>query len=124
MASDRFVIISNTRLPNPAKCWCCGAGDRDCVDWGADIAFQGAILICVVCLAEASTLLAPPVDLEKEQMKVQLDTARKILGELNARLVSVLVDASSAIDGAIPGVTPEFAGSNTTSKGPTLAKAE
>lgn len=112
--SDRFFIIDKGHLPIPAKCWCCGAIDQDCIDWGADIAYQGAILLCIRCVAEAATLLEPPVDLEKEALKEELKAAKTVLGALRGNLVAVI--DSGLIDVVAASASPvfELAGSNQT----------
>lgn len=97
MSSDRFCVIPANRLPLPAKCWCCGSSSRPCVDWGADIAFQGAVLLCITCLAEAATLLETPVDHEKDLLKKQVNTYERVIGEFRAALDSALTDANAAV---------------------------
>ena len=97
MASDRFSVIPANRLPAPAKCWCCGSSSRPCIDWGSDIAYMGAVLLCITCVAEAATLLEPAVDLEKVQLQKQVNTYERVIGEFRAALDSALSDANSSV---------------------------
>lgn len=110
MASDRFFIIPPERLPSPAKCWCCGATKRPCVDWGADIAYMGAVLLCITCLAEAATLLPASPDHEKESLKMQVKQYEKIFGDLRDALDSANSAAASALQFARMGDVSSVSG--------------
>lgn len=112
MASDRFHIIPENRLPSPAKCWCCGATKRPCVDWGSDVQYMGAVLLCITCLAEAATLLEPAVDNEKAALKAQVLHYERILGDLRDSVDTALSNANTAVQFARMGTVSAVPGAD------------
>jgi hypothetical protein len=53
-AQSRFQVGPVASAPFPSKCICCGAVDRDVVDFGVTYDFEGAVLLCVSCMAEGA----------------------------------------------------------------------
>lgn len=51
-SSEPYFLIPAQYLPNPGTCRTCGSNQRDCVDFGITIDFEGAILICVSCIQQ------------------------------------------------------------------------
>lgn len=51
MSSDTFRILhTGGVVPIPGTCCICGFDRRDFVDWGLNIEYYGAVLICVECI--------------------------------------------------------------------------
>lgn len=121
--AGRFVVIDKGRLPLPAKCWACGAGDRDCIDWGADIHFQGAVLLCTICVSEAASLLQPAEDLEKTELKAQLAEVTNLLESFHASVSDTIGKFTSGIAGVGLGVSPDVANGTSLRKDIGLKKA-
>lgn len=94
--SDRFHIIPANRLPAPSKCWCCGSSSRPCVDWGSDIQFMGAVLLCITCLAEAAALLAPAIDHEKKNLENQVAIYERAIRDFRSAIDTALGDVAIA----------------------------
>ena len=88
--SDRFFLIPGNRLPLPAKCWCCGSHTRDCIDFGTNVEFFGAVLLCTTCVAEATTVLPQLPDMEKIRLQEQ-----------NTRLEKIIKDFRNAVDAVV-----------------------
>lgn len=51
---SRFRLLDKTRLPIPSQCCVCGSGERDCVDFGKQEDWYGAVLICTSCFRAAA----------------------------------------------------------------------
>ena len=122
--SDKFFLIDKGRLPSPAKCWSCGCVDRDCIDFGVDIGFQGAVLLCILCVAEAATVLPRKPDTEKAALRAKVKRAEEILNELRGNLSDVCNRGIAAIESAGFDYVPDHAGSSQTGSGtvPNLSK--
>ena len=54
--SDTFHVIPAGLLPNPGTCSVCGSNQRDCLDWGITVEYFGAVLICVECCHDLTTV--------------------------------------------------------------------
>jgi hypothetical protein len=52
MPSDVYTVIPAYMLPFPGKCWTCGSNERDCVDFKFNTEYDGAVLVCVLCIKE------------------------------------------------------------------------
>ena len=50
---SRFKVLERPTL-SPGKCAVCGAVDRSVVDFGLNIQYYGAVMLCVTCLTEAA----------------------------------------------------------------------
>lgn len=110
--SDRFHVIPANRLPSPAKCWCCGSSTRPCIDWGSDIQFMGAVLLCITCVAEAATLLEAPVDFEKAELQKRVATYERIFGEFRTAVDNATSAANTAVQFARMGDVSANPGAN------------
>lgn len=117
--SDKFFLIDKGRLPSPAKCWSCGSVSRDCIDFGVDIGFQGAVLLCVLCVAEAATALPrqQKIDFEKNALRAKVKKAEEILSDLRRSLSDVCDSGIAAIESAGFDYVPEHAGGSSASFG-------
>jgi hypothetical protein len=54
--SDTFKVIPVGLLPNPGTCSICGSNQRDCLDWGITVEYFGAVLVCVECCRDLTTV--------------------------------------------------------------------
>jgi len=52
MSSDRYKIIQRQFLPLPGVCAICGSNQRDCVDFGIEMDYVGAFMLCTECVME------------------------------------------------------------------------
>lgn len=112
--SDRFYLIDKSRLPFPAKCACCGEIDRDCVDFGRTVDWEGATLLCTICVAEAFSVLDPVVDVEKVNLTLEVATARRVLGDLRGKLLGVIDDSAFGLYTPTSSNVPDVAGGSKT----------
>ena len=90
ITTSRFRLIDKKMMPPPSKCWACGSDDRDCIDFGAN-AWEGAVLVCVLCISEAAAILPeshrPPVD----------NRAEEVLEEVNGLLSACVADINKRV---------------------------
>jgi len=114
--SDRFYLIDKSRLPFPGKCACCGEIDRDCVDFGRTVDWEGATLLCTVCVAEAFSVLDPVVDQEKKDLQAEVVRARETLGELRGNLLAVIDSSAYGLHLHTARNVPDVAGGSKTVK--------
>ncbi len=63
--NGRIQLASGHNLPAPGCCSCCGGTGKDCVIWGKFVQFEGAVMLCLECVAEAATWCPEEIDQEK-----------------------------------------------------------
>lgn len=73
MINGRFKIVSAGNLPAPGKCVVCGTVERDCLDFGLDIDYFGAVLLCATCMGEAATVMGLTASTQPTPLYPNLD---------------------------------------------------
>lgn len=94
--NGRFRLLDKP-VAMPGKCSVCGSVEREVLDFGLDVEFYGAVVICVSCLTEAAGLLdmVPGSKLRTarlvQQAHVQeVNEAGEVASEYAARISSLL----------------------------------
>ena len=123
VVNGRFKVIYGGSLPAPGKCGVCGSVERDCIDFGLDVDYYGAVLLCVECISEAHSvagLLAStqPTPLPSaaidagainEYVRKSDDAVSRLLSLLPAP--TAILDASPVNDEVVPSdITSESIG--------------
>lgn len=80
--NSRFKLLDRPFV-NPGKCAVCGAVDRPVIDFGLNIDFYGAVLLCVSCIREVSSDLGM-VELS-EMQRQEAEATRSFEEELTRR---------------------------------------
>ena len=113
MPSDLIKVIPYNLLPNPGTCRYCGSNQRDCVDFGVTMEYEGALLICTQCfLGEVTKVdelqlvsrkeVAEMYD-SREKMQFQLTAIALMKEALRSDLVAVLDSHSNSINELVSG---------------------
>lgn len=113
MTSDRYKVIPRQFLPIPGVCAICGSNQRDCVDFGINIEYVGAFLVCTECMQEVVNIdeldLMKRIDhtkTEEENLKLraQLDKVWETMREFQDGVVASVDHYRHNIINVIPDV--------------------
>lgn len=101
--NGRFKINPKP-VASPGKCSVCGSVERAVVDFGLDVEFYGAVVICTECFICAAQILdlVPGEKLRTAQLvqldhEHQLNEAGRVANEYNAKLSDLLTEFANSL---------------------------
>lgn len=112
LSMSRFVFVERQYLPFPGTCIICGSNQRDCIDFGANIEYHGALLMCISCV-KAMIDQIPQLEVVRKEEADKIASERDRLGfqhhllmdgfkELKHGVVAAIDDYGTAIGHARP----------------------
>jgi hypothetical protein len=135
MSSDRYRLIERQYLPHPGVCAICGSNLRDCVDFGIEVDYYGAFMLCTECVVEVVNVdevgLMRKIDAvklmeENDLMKRQLSEVVDAMEDMQSGMVAVIdtyihrvrnLTVEPVVDVLVPTEEhPEHVGANITPK--------
>lgn len=99
--NSRFRIMERPNIM-PGKCAVCGGVDRPVVDFGLNIQFYGAVMLCVDCVSEAGVRVG--MVRPEDNAEANLQTGQSVTEFLEAHNLKVITnELHDALAGVVAG---------------------